>query len=113
MTDDPSDSRLARGRCAKGGAGVGAVEVDPAVAARQGGAVGLSVDPGPQERLQVSGRQLLLGDGVAQLLVDAYRKRAGSGKDRRIALDEQIASGLALPALIPLPVLNTSAWRLQ
>ena len=77
---------------AKGRAGVGPVEIDPAIAARQGGAVGLSVYPGPQERLQVSGRQLLLGDGVAQLLVDAYRQRAGSGKDRRIALDEQIVS---------------------
>ena len=108
MADVPSASRLAGvytpswrvgGRplrllvdLAEGRASVGPVEIDPAVTARQGGAVGLSVSPGPQERLQVSGRQLLFGEGVAQLLVDAYRQRAGSGKDRRVTFDEQIVS---------------------
>ena len=59
------------------GPGIRPIQVDPAVAALEGSAVRLPAHPDLQEGTQILARQLLLGEGLAQALVDTDGQWSG------------------------------------
>jgi len=74
---------------AKSGAGIRAVEIDPVIAALESGAIDLPAHPDLQKHAEIGGRQLVLGEGFAQPLVDADRQRPSPGEDLRVARLQQ------------------------